>query len=121
MKLQSLITLMVCFTVAGSPALAATAKSLPPKLVGGAKPGMKYGDVRLRLLRAGFKAVPRAKDEFCGYNDQCKLPETEACAGTGQSLCTYRYVKNGRPLQVTGRYGEDGALSQEVIIIEYVR
>jgi hypothetical protein len=118
MRIQAVVALLASLILATSPALAAAPKSLPAAMVGGAKPGMKYGDVRTRLLRAGFKPVARAKDEFCGYNDQCKLPETEACAGTGEAYCTYRFSKGGRAFQVTGRYGENGPLSQEVVIIE---
>jgi hypothetical protein len=119
MKTAPLLATFLSLALTTPTTWAAAPKSLPPAMVGGAKPGMKYGEVRSRLLRAGFKPVPRAKDEFCGYNDQCSLPETEACAGTGEANCTYRFSKGNHRLQVTGRYGEEGALSQQVVIIQF--
>lgn len=81
---------------------------------------MIYAEVKRLLLQAGFEPVARHKDEFCGYSEQCRLPETEACAGTGEGNCSYRFIKNGRVLQVSGRGETEGnPLGQQIYLIEF--
>jgi hypothetical protein len=112
---------IVTATVLASPAFGAPLKSLPPAAVGGVKPGMTYAEVERRLLQAGFKSIARHKDEFCGYSEQCKLPETEACAGTGKGSCSYRFIKNGRVLQVKGRGETEGnPLGQQIYFVGFL-
>ncbi|WP_070154679.1 hypothetical protein [Sphingobium phenoxybenzoativorans] len=81
---------------------------------------MKYAEVKSRLLLSGYKPLPRPKDEFCGYSEQCKLPETEACAGTGEGNCSYRFIKDRKIVQVSGRGETEGnPLGQFIYLIEY--
>lgn len=98
----------------------AAPRTVPAAEIGGAKAGMIYADARKRILAAGYKPVARAAGEFCGYSDACKLPETEACAGTGAGQCSYRFQKGARKIQIDGIGGEEGgAQSQKVIRIEF--
>ncbi|MFN3522605.1 MAG: hypothetical protein ACK4YQ_10170 [Phenylobacterium sp.] len=119
------------FWTALLPALAAAALSagsaaaapgaVPAAEIGGAKVGMIYSEVRKRILASGYKPVARPADEFCGYNEPCKLPETEACAGTGQGQCSYAFRKGSRRIQVDGVGAEEGGpQDQKVIRIEFV-
>jgi len=93
---------------------------VPAAAAGGARVGMPYSEVRRRLLAAGYQPVVRPKDEFCGYADECKLPETEACAGAGTGQCSYRFRKGRTAIQVSGINGREGqSLSQTVNAITY--
>jgi len=101
--------------------VALAASPVPTAEVGGAKVGMIYAEARKRILASGYRPVARPADEFCGYNAPCKLPETEACAGTGEGQCSYVFRKGNRRIQVDGVGGEEGGpQDQKVIHIEFV-
>jgi hypothetical protein len=88
--------------------------------INGARAGMVYSDVRRRLLAAGFKPEVRPKGQFCGYSTHCKLPETDACSGTGRDQCSYNFVKGGTRIYVLGVDGvENRPESQTVTAILY--
>lgn len=76
--------------------------NVPPGVIGGAKTGMSYAVVRTRILQAGFSPVKRQYADDCGYEPQCKLPETEACSGTGSNQCSYVFRKGNVVIDVSG-------------------
>jgi hypothetical protein len=112
----------IAIAAIGVAATAATAAPPSASDVGGAKAGMVYAEARKRILAAGYRPVPRPTGEFCGYSEPCQLPETEACAGTGDGQCSYVFAKGARRIQVDGVGGEEGGpQSQTVIRIEIVQ
>lgn len=109
---------IACLSYSG--AALAQRKIVPSATIGGVKPGMPYATARAWILAAGYKIVPRPRDQFCGYTDPCKLPETDACAGTGNGGCSYLFQKGKVGISVQGAYGKEGKpLSQTVLYVEY--
>lgn len=76
--------------------------NVPPSVIGGAKVGMSYATVRASIIKAGFSPVKRQYADDCGYEPQCKLPETEACSGTGNNQCSYVFRKDNIVIDVSG-------------------
>lgn len=104
----------------GGQGVARDSDAVPPSVVGGARPGMLYAEVRKRIIGAGFVPEARPKDQFCGYGAACALPETDACAGAGEGQCSYNFRKGAERIYVVGVGDKEGEpQGQEVISILY--
>lgn len=79
------------------------AQDVPPSTIQGAASGMDYGEVRKRILAVGYSPVARDSDGYCEDRVQCKFPEAENCAGTGEAPCEYRFTKDGSILRVLAK------------------
>lgn len=119
-KLARFALMLLASLAVIAPAAAQRSTRVPPAEIGGARVGMVYSAVRQRLLTAGYQSVRRDRDQFCGYNEQCSLPETDACAGTGAGQCSYIFQKGNIIIEVSGIHGREGQpLSQTVNAIDY--
>lgn len=71
------------------------------------KKGMIYAEARGILMGDGYTPVQRSSgsenDDDCGDAEQCKLPETEACSGTGLAMCKYVMAKGSTYVFVIGK------------------
>lgn len=60
--------------------------------------GEDYGQVRSKMIKAGWKPHAKPGSDPCGETDQrCKgRPEMEACAGTGEANCKFNWKKKNK-------------------------
>lgn len=65
--------------------------------------GKRYDYVRDRIIAAGFMPLVRDASGHCDYSPQCRYPETEDCAETGEARCEYRFSKDGNILRILAR------------------
>lgn len=61
-----------------------------------------YGQVRAKMIKAGWKPHIKADSDPCGATDlRCKgRPEMESCAGTGAANCKFNWEKKNKVLGI---------------------
>lgn len=64
--------------------------------------GEDYGQVRIKMIKAGWEPYLQPGSDVCGETDQrCKgRPEMEACAGTGEANCRFNWKKKNKVVAI---------------------